>query len=331
MAHDHGHDHDHAHHGGHDHGRHGHEHGGHGHGDDGHGHHHHDGTPTLLAIGTALNLGFVVLEAVYGVLGHSLALLADAGHNFADVLSLAAAWAASLLARRSPSARYTYGLGSFSILVALFNAIVLLIAVGAIILGAAERLAAPAPVMGLTVVVVALIGVAVNGATALMLGGAAHGDLNVRAAYVHMAADAAVSLGVAASGGVILLTGWLRLDPIVSIAVAIVIVAATWRLLRQSLDMALHAVPPTIDAERVREHLARLKGVSAVHDLHIWPMSTTETALTAHIVMPAGHPGDETLSEIATGLFERFAIGHVTIQVEIDPEHACRLAPDHVI
>jgi len=314
MAHAHGHDH--AHEGRHDHGGHGHR---------------HDGTPAILAIGTALNLAFVGVEAVYGVLGNSIALLADAGHNLADVLSLAAAWAASLLARRSPSARYTYGLGSFSILVALFNAIILLIAVGAIILESAERLAAPAPVLGLTVIAVALVGVGVHGVTALMLGGAAHADLNVRAAYTHMAADAAVSLGVAASGGVILLTGWQRLDPAVSIAVAVIIVVATWRLLRQALDMALHAVPEAIDAERVREHLARRKGVSAVHDLHIWPMSTTETALTAHIVMPAGHPGDETLAEIATELHDRFAIGHVTIQVETDTEHACRLAPDHVV
>jgi len=317
MAHAHGHDH--APHDRHDHGAHGRV------------HHHRDATPVLLAIGTGLNLVFVVVEAIYGVLGNSIALLADAGHNLADVLSLAAAWGASLLARRTPSARYTYGLGSSSILVALLNAIVLLIAVGAIILEAALRLAAPAPVKGLTVVVVALIGVALNGATALVLGRAARADLNVRAAYTHMAADAAVSLGVAASGAVILLTGWQRVDPIVSIAVAIVIVAATWRLLRQSLDMALHAVPATIDAEGVRQHLARLKGVSAVHDLHIWPMSTTETALTAHLVMPAGHPGDETLAEIATELHDRFAIGHVTIQVEIDPEHACRLAPDHVV
>ena len=317
---------------GHEHAHGGHQHGGHAHGGPaGHPHHYHDATPTLLAIGTALNLGFVAVETVYGVLGHSVALLGDAGHNLGDTLSLGAAWAASRLARRSPSVRYTYGLGSFSILVALFNAIVLLIAVGAIVLEAAERIVTPAPVMGLTVLVVALVGVAINGATALLLGRAAHGDINVRAAYVHMLADAAVSLGVALSGGVILFTGWLRLDPIVSIVVAVIIVAATWRLLRQTLDMALQAVPATIDAERVREHLSRVKGVAAVHDLHIWPMSTTETALTAHLVMPAGHPGDETLAAIATELFERFAIGHVTIQVEIDPEHACRLAPDHVV
>jgi cobalt-zinc-cadmium efflux system protein len=307
---------------GHDHGR-------------GHGPHHHDHAAVLggasLLVGTALNLGFVAVEAVFGMLGHSIALLADAGHNLADALSLAAAWGAVLLARRAPSARYTYGLGSSSILVALLNAIVLLIAVGAIILGAAERLAAPTPVAGLTVIAVALVGVAVHGVTALLLLGGGRADLNVKAAYAHMAADAAVGLAVAASGAVILATGWQRLDPIVSIVVAAVIVVATWRLTRQALDMALNAVPAGIETERVREHLARHGGVSAVHDLHIWPMSTTETALTAHLVMPAGHPGDEALAEIAGELHQRFAIGHVTIQVETDPEHACRLAPDHVV
>ncbi|HXQ52226.1 MAG TPA: cation diffusion facilitator family transporter [Stellaceae bacterium] len=318
MAHTHGHAHDDG-HDGHDHGLH---------------HHHHaapGSAPLAFAVGTALNLAFVVIEAVYGVLGHSIALLSDAGHNLGDGLSLAAAWAAALLAQRAPSLRYTYGLRSFSILVALFNAIVLLIAVGAIILEAVERLAAPEPVAGLTVIVVALIGVGVHGVTALFLSGAGLSDLNVKAAYAHMAADAAVGIAVAASGGVILYTGWLRLDPIVSIVVAIAIVVATWRLLRQALDMALDAVPAGIDAERVREHLAHLAGVSTIHDLHIWPMSTTETALTAHLVMPGGHPGDDMLAHIAGELHERFAIGHVTLQIETDPESACRLAPDHVV
>jgi cobalt-zinc-cadmium efflux system protein len=284
-----------------------------------------------FAIGTLLNLAFVVIEAVYGILGNSIALLSDAGHNLGDGLSLAAAWAAASLARRAPSRRYTYGLRSSSILVALFNAIVLLIAVGAIVLESAERLAAPEPVAGMVVIVVALIGVAVHGITAVMLSGAGLGDLNVKAAYAHMAADAAVGLAVAAAGGVILFTGWLPLDPIVSIVVALIIVVATWRLLRQALDMALHGVPPGIDAEQVRAHLAHLAGVNAIHDLHIWPMSTTETALTAHLVMPGGHPGDATLAQIAGELQERFAIGHVTLQIETDPETACALAPDHVV
>jgi cobalt-zinc-cadmium efflux system protein len=329
MAHGHDHEHDHPSHDGHNHG---HEHG------HGVGHHHHlprpaaDGSlPLAFAVGTLLNLGFVVVETVYGVLGHSIALLADAGHNLGDVLSLAAACMASGLAQRRPSGRYTYGLRSSSILVALLNAIILLIAVGAIILEAAQRLVAPAPVAGVTVIVVALIGAAVNGFTAYMLLGGGHDDLNVRSAYVHMAADAGLSLGVAAAGAVILATGWLWIDPTVSIVIAVVIVLATWRLLRQALDMALLAVPHGIDAKRVRDHLTHLSGVSAIHDLHIWPMSTTETALTAHLVMPEGHPGDEVLACLAGELQERFAIGHVTIQVETDPESACRLAPDHVV
>lgn len=284
-----------------------------------------------FAVGTALNLGFVAVEAVYGVVGNSIALLSDAGHNLGDALSLAAAWAALMLARRAPSGRFTYGLRSSSILVALLNAIILLIAVGAIVLESAERLVTPEPVAGLTVIVVALLGVAVHGATALLLSGGKRGDLNVKAAYAHMAADAVVGLAVAAAGVVILVTGWVRLDPIVSIVVAVAIVVATWSLLRQALAMALQAVPDGIDGARVRDHLAHLPGVSAVHDLHIWSMSTTETALTAHLVMPGGHPGDHTLAHIAGGLQERFRIGHVTLQIETDPEHACMLAPDHVV
>jgi len=319
--------HGHSHAPGHDHGPQGHDHSG----------HHHDygalaaHAPTVFAIGTALNLGFVAIEATYGFLAHSIALLADAGHNLSDVLSLAAAWGASVLVQRRPSGRYTYGLRSSSILVALLNAIILLVAVGAIILEAVQRLVRPEPVAGKTIIVVALIGVVVNGLTAAALLRAGRSDLNVRSAFAHMAADAVVSLGVAASGAVILLTGFQWLDPAVSIAVALLIIAATWQLLRQALDMALHAVPYGIDPQSVRDHLAHVAGVGAVHDLHIPPMSTTETALTAHLVMPAGHPGDEVLARIANELHERFAIGHVTIQVETDPEHACTLAPDHVV
>jgi len=323
MAHHHGH----SHASGRDHGPHGHDHTGH--------HHDHSAlaarVPVVFAIGTALNLGFVAVEATYGFRAHSIALLADAGHNLSDVLSLAAAWGASVLMQRRPSGRYTYGLRSSSILVALLNAIILLVAVGAIILEAVQRLMRPEPVAGMVVIIVALAGVAVNGLTAALLLGAGRADLNVRSAFAHMAADAAVSLGVAAAGVAILLTGFQWLDPAVSLAVAILIIAATWRLLRQALDMALHAVPYGIDPQSVREHLAHVAGVGAVHDLHIWPMSTTETALTAHLVMPAGHPGDAALARIADELHKRFAIGHVTIQVETDPEHACTLAPDHVV
>jgi cobalt-zinc-cadmium efflux system protein len=284
-----------------------------------------------FALGAALNLGFVAVETIYGLVGHSMALLADAGHNLSDVLGLVVAWAATALSRRLPTRRYTYGLRSSSILAALFNAIVLLIAVGGIVVEAAQRFFAPEPVAGGTVIAVAAIGVAVNAATALLLM-RGHGDLAIRSAFLHMAADALVSLGVVAAGAAILVTGWLWLDPAVSIVVALVIVAGTWRLLRHSLDMALHAVPPDIDPQAVRDYLAALHGVASVHDLHIWPMSTTETALTCHLVMPAGHPGDDVLARLARDLDHRFAIQHATIQVEQgDPEHPCELLPDHVL
>jgi cobalt-zinc-cadmium efflux system protein len=302
------------------------------------GHEHHAaaqrGLGVVFALGIALNLGFVLVEAAYGVIGHSVALLADAGHNLGDVLGLAIAWGASVLARRRPSLRYTYGLRSSSILAALFNAIVLLIAVGAIAVEAINRFGAPEPVATDTVMVVAGIGIIVNGATALLLrrGHHHHHDLNIRAAFLHMAADAGVSLGVVLTGALILATGWLWLDPAASLVVALVIVAGSWRLLRDAVNMALDAVPAGIDPAAVRDHLAAVVGVCAVHDLHIWPMSTTETALTCHLVIPAGHPGDQALALLAVDLHDRFGIEHATIQVETgDPDHPCRLGPDHVI
>ena len=303
----------------------------------GHEHHHgaaQRGQGMVFALGVALNLGFVLVEAVYGVIGHSVALLADAGHNLGDVLGLAIAWGAIVLARRRPSGRYTYGLRSSSILAALFNAIVLLIAVGAIAVEAINRLGAPQPVATGTVMVVAAIGIVVNGATALLLrhGHHHHHDLNIRAAFLHMIADAGVSLGVVLTGALILATGWLWLDPAASLVVALVIVAGSWRLLRDAVNMALDAVPAGIDPAAVRDHLAAIAGVCAVHDLHIWPMSTTETALTCHLVIPAGHPGDQALALLAADLHVRFGIEHATIQVETgDPEHPCRLGPDHVV
>jgi cobalt-zinc-cadmium efflux system protein len=287
----------------------------------------------LAAIfGALLNLAFVVVEAAYGVIAHSVALLADAGHNLGDVLGLAAAGAAAVLAQRRPSHRYTYGLRSSSILAALFNAIVLLIAVGAIVLEAIGRLSAPEPVATGTVMVVAAIGVLVNGATAVILHrGHAH-DLNIRAAFLHMVADTAVSLGVVLAGAAILVTGWLWLDPAASLVIAALIVVGAWRLLRQALDLALHAVPSGIETAAVREHLARSAGVCAVHDLHIWAMSTTEAALTCHLVMPDGHPGDALLAHLAEELHDRFGIAHATIQVETgDPDHPCKLDADHVV
>lgn len=262
-----------------------------------------------------------------------MALLADAGHNFSDVLGLVAAWTATILSARRPSARYTYGLRSSSILAALLNAIILLIAVGGIVVEAVQRLIAPTPVGGVTIIAVACAGVLVNGGAALLLGHGHQHDLNVKSAFAHMLGDMVVSLGVAASGAMILATGWLWLDPAASIVVSIVIVLGTWRLLRRSLDLALQAVPPGIDSGAVRTHLLTVSGVCEVHDLHIWPMSTTTTALTVHLVMPAGHPGDAVLTGIAATLQKRFGIEHATIQVETgdDPAHPCVLVPDHVV
>ena len=302
-----------------------------------HGHEHgHAGAPAgfdaAFALGLVLNLGFVGVEAAYGVIGNSVALIADAGHNLGDALGLAIAWTASILARRRPSHRYTYGLRSSSILAALFNAIVLLITVGGIIVEAVDRLAAPVPVASRTIMAVAAIGIAVNGASALLFLRGQKGDLNLRAAFQHMLADAGVSLAVVAAGAAILATGWDWLDPAASLVVAAVIVLGTWRLLRDAINLALHGVPPGIDAAEVRAHLCTRTGVAAVHDLHIWPMSTTETALTCHLVMPEGHPGDEMLAALAHELHDQFDIDHATIQVETgDPDHPCKLVPDHVV
>jgi cobalt-zinc-cadmium efflux system protein len=299
--------------------------------------HEHGDTPVggfglAFALGLALNLGFVGVEAAYGVIAHSMALLADAGHNLSDALGLAVAWTATLLVRRRPSHRFTYGLRSSSILAALFNAIVLLIAVGGIVVEAVNRLAAPEPVASGTVMAVAAIGILVNGTTALLFLRGQHGDINLRAVFLHMAADAGVSLGVVLAGAAILLTGWLWLDSAASLVIAVIIVLGTWRLLAEATTMALHAVPAEIDPGAVREHLAGLAGVGAVHDLHIWPMSTTETALTCHLVMPAGHPGDAVLTQLAHELHDHFAIDHTTIQIETgDPDHPCKLLPDHVV
>jgi len=314
-----------------------HQHHHHDHGSHDHDHHDHRAGRQLdaaFAVATALNLAFVAIEGIFGFLSHSMALLADAGHNFSDVLGLVAAWAAMMLTRRRPSARYTYGLRSSSILAALLNAIILLIAVGGIVVEAGQRIASPEPINAVIIMIVAGAGVVINSLSAVLLGhnhGHQH-DLNVKSAFAHMVSDALVSLGVVASGAVILWTGWLWFDPLISIVIAAVIVIGTWRLLRHSLDMALQAVPPGIDAEEVRTHLAHLPGVAAVHDLHIWPMSTTTTALTCHLVMPGGHPGDAMLKQIVDELQQRFAIEHATIQVETgDPAHPCVLVPDHVV
>ena len=283
-----------------------------------------------FAIGIALNLGFVILETIFGILSNSVALLADAGHNVSDVLALAVAWLASELVKRTPTARFTYGLRGSSILAALFNSAFLLVIVGAISWEAIRRLGAPEPVAGETVTIVAAIGIAINAVTAWMFAGGQE-DINLRGAFVHMASDALVSAGVVAAGFVIMLTGWLWLDPVVSLVINVVIVWATWGLLRDSLGMAMAAAPSRIDPAAVRTFLAGRPGVEGVHDLHIWAMSTTEVALTCHLVMPGGHPGDGFLHGLCDQLTERFRIDHTTVQIETDPTAACALAPDEVV
>ncbi len=283
-----------------------------------------------FAIGIALNAGFVAVEAGYGFASNSLALVADAGHNLSDVLGLVVAWVAAELSKRKPSERFTYGLRSSSILAALFNAAFLLIAVGAIGWEALLRLFDPKPIAELTVMAVAAAGVLVNGFTAWLFASGRHGDLNIRGAYLHMAADAGVSVGVVVAGLVTLLTGWLWLDPVVSLAIVVVIAAGTWGLLRDSLTMSLNAVPPGVNFADVQAFLAGRPGVEEVHDLHIWSMSTTETVLTAHLVMPGGHPGDAVLRELCDALSKRFRIGHATLQIEMDGS-VCPLAPNHLV
>src|SRR5262245_47768593 len=282
-----------------------------------------------FAVGIGLNFTFVVVEAVYGVIANSMALLADAGHNLSDVLALALAWGASRLARRAPSARFTYGLRSTSILAALFNAAFLLLVTGGIAWESIQRLVDPEPVASKTVMWVALAGIAVNAASALPFARSG-GDLNIRAAFLHLAADAAISLGVVVAAVVSLYTGWLWLDPVVGLAIALVIVLGTWGLLRDSVTLALNAVPAHIDPASVRAYLAKLSGVAEVHDLHIWAMSTTETALTVHLVMPKGHPGDAFTAEICRELRDHYHVHHTTVQIETGAQ-PCELAPDHVV
>ena len=302
-----------------------------------HDHHHdqhHHAAPSsghghAFAVGVVLNTGFVVIEAVMGIVSGSMALVADAGHNLSDVLGLLIAWAASILAARPPSERFTYGFKSSSILAALANASLLLIALGAILVETLRRLADPPPVAGGTMIAVAAIGIVVNTATALLfLRGRKH-DLNIRGAFLHMAADAAVSAGVVVAGVLVVLSGKAWIDPVTSLAIVAVIAWGTWGLLKDSMKMALLAVPEGIDEAQVRAFLGARPGVSAVHDLHIWPMSTTETALTAHLVIPAGHPGDAFLHALAHDLAHDFGIGHATVQVEMDAE--CVLGADGVV
>jgi cobalt-zinc-cadmium efflux system protein len=269
-----------------------------------------------FTIGIALNVVYVIGEGLFGIFSGSLALLADAGHNLSDVVGLLLAWGASTLSRRKPSRRRTYGWHSSSILAAMLNAVILLLAVGAIAWEAVKRLAHPAPVAGQTVIIVAVMGVIVNSASALLFRSGRKSDLNIRGAFLHMAADAAVSAGVVVAGLAMLLSGWLWLDPVLSLLIAAVILASTWGLLRESLDLALDAVPPGIDPGAVESYLRGLRGVSAVHDLHIWAMSTSETALTAHLVKAAADDDDALIAQASRELHERFKIAHSTLQWE---------------
>jgi len=299
----------------------------------GHSHQHAPGNVgRAFAVGIVLNFGFVIVEGVYGGLSHSMALVADAGHNLGDVLGLVLAWGATLLARRKPTKRRTYGFRSSTIIASLANAIVLLVAVGGIAWESVRRLFDPEPVAGKTVIVVALIGVVINAGSAALFMADRKGDLNVRSAFLHLATDALLSLGVAVAGGVMLFTGWRWLDPVVSIVLSIVILVSTWRLLRDAVNLVLDAVPEGIDPDKVRAYLAGLPGVLEVHDLHIWAMSTTETALTAHLIMPNASCHPKFLHEVCGELHKRFEIEHSTLQVEApEAPDPCRLAPEEAV
>lgn len=304
MAHAHHDPHDHAHGGGHDHG-----HAGHAHGPV-------DTGDWRYAVGLVVNLAFVGVEFGAGLFSDSTALMADAGHNLSDVLGLLVAWGATILARSRPSHRFTYGLRSTSILAALANAMILFVACGAIGWEAAQRISAPPVVAGMTVSAIAALGILVNGLSAWLFMRGSKTDLNIRGAYLHMAADAAISLGVVVAGALMLWTGWYWLDAAVSLIIVAVIVAGTWGLLRESVRLAVSGVPAHVDMASIQEFLRLAPGVQDVHDLHVWGLSTQETALTAHLVIPSGHPGDAALHGLVETLRERFAIAHSTLQVE---------------
>jgi cobalt-zinc-cadmium efflux system protein len=297
-----------------------------------HGHPHHRAAGAdygrAFAIGIGLNILFVAAEAAFGIVSGSMALLADAGHNLSDVLGLAVAWVATVLARLKASDRFTYGLKGSSIMAALFNAVFLLFAVAIVGVEAAQRLAAPQPVDEPVVIAVALAGLVVNGATALLFASGRKADLNIKGAFLHMAADAAISAGVAIAALVSLETGWRWLDPVVSLAIVAVIVAGTWGLLRDAVFMSLAGVPASIDHAGVRHFLGEQEGVAKVHDLHIWPVSTTEVALTVHLVMPGGFPGDGFVGAVSDALRDRYGIPHTTIQIEVGDHPVCTVSPE---
>ncbi len=293
------------------------------------GHHH---APTsynrAFVLGLLLNGGFVLTEVTFGWLANSVALIADAGHNLGDVLGLLLAWIASVLARRRPSARYTYGWRKSSVLAAFLNSILLLVATGSIVWESLQRLVNPGEVNGAIVIGVAAVGIAINAGTALMFFAGRKTDMNIRAAFQHMAADAMVSLGVVLAGMAILVTHWLWLDPAFSLLISVLIIFSTWGLLQDSFHLAIDGVPDSINEQVVRTYLSERAGVTQIHDLHIWSMSTAETALTAHLVIPGGHPGDGFLAQICQELRDRFGIHHATLQIEVgDVNYPCLLEP----
>ena len=278
-----------------------------------------------FVIGIALNVAFVLVEAFYGWRADSLALLSDAGHNLSDVLGLLMAWGGFYLARLRPDRKHTYGWGRATILAALFNALILLIATGGIVWEAISRFSHPVAIQGNTVMLVAGVGVVINGITAWLFMSGNRDDLNLRGAFLHMAADTLVSLGVVIAGALFIWTGWTWLDPSISLVIAVVILFGTWDLLRQSVHLSLDGVPASVELHSVRSYLSALPGVSDVHDLHVWAMSTYETALTVHLVMCDGHPGDEFLNRVAEELHHDFAIEHATIQIETS-DRQCALS-----
>ncbi len=303
----------------------------HGHGHSpGHGHAHGptpDGSNKRMGIAVGLNLLFVAIESSFGFLSNSVALIADAGHNLGDVLGLICAWAAIVLARRPPAGKFTYGLGRSSVLAALTNAVLLLVACGAIGWEAALRFASPPAVAGTTVMGVAAVGIGINGVSAWLLHGGSHDDLNRRSAFVHMLGDAAISAGVLASGGVIVLTGWNWLDPAVSLLIVAIILASTWGLLRDSINLSLDAVPEGVNSAAIMSFLSGQRGVTDVHDLHIWALSTTSVALTAHLVVPDREAEEALLGSLPPSLKQRFCIDHTTVQIERDRcRHDCHAA-----
>jgi len=301
-----------------------------------HHHHHHAHDENAVrgnafAIAILLNVAFTIAEVIAGILSGSMALIADAGHNLADVLSLLLAWGASVLAKRPPSERFTYGLKSSSILATIANAALLWVALGAILVETIRRFANPEPVAGETMIIVATIAIAINAFSAMLFARGRQSDLNRKAAFLHLMADAAVSAGVVVAGLLVVITGERLIDPVTSLVITGVIAWTSWGLLRESLRMGMLGVPDGISVSEVRAFLMARPGVEAVHDLHIWPMSTTETALTAHLVMPDGQGGDDFLHQLAHDLEHEFAIHHATIQIEQSGGPECALESEAVV